>query len=98
MRRFGILIGSLFVLGHLNGCVYSSAITPLDENVQETKLGTKTGRASVYIVAWLFAWGDGGVAAAARNGDLKVINHLDVERRLFLFGLFSEITTIAYGE
>jgi hypothetical protein len=82
----------------LSGCVYSNVITPLDENVEETKLGSKTGRANVYIVAWLFAWGDAGVEAAARNGDLQVINHLDTEREIILFGLFSRITTIAYGD
>jgi hypothetical protein len=98
MRRFAAILGGLLLAAQLTGCVYSAAVTPLDENVQETELGAKTGRASVYIVAWLFAWGDAGVAAAANNGGLKVVNHLDVERRIFLFGLFTEITTIAYGD
>lgn len=98
MRRVIMMLGLLLVASHLTGCVYSNAITTLDENVDETRLGAKTGRASVYIVAWLFAWGDAGVAAAAANGDIKVINHLDVERRVILFGIFSEITTIAYGD
>lgn len=96
-RPFKLLTALLLVVT-LSGCVYSSAITPLDENVDETRIGKKTGKASVHIIAWLVAWGDAGVEAAAKNGDLEVIHHLDVERRIILFGLYSRITTIAYGD
>lgn len=98
MRRLIRLLFAMLVAASLSGCIYSSATTPLDENVQETRIGSKQGRASVYIVAWLVAWGDAGVEAAARDGDLQVIHHLDIERRVVLFGLFSRITTIAYGD
>jgi hypothetical protein len=92
------LLTALLVAITLSGCVYSNAITPLDENVDETHIGSKTGRASVHIIAWLVAWGDAGVEAAARNGELEVIHHLDIERQVVLFGLYSRITTIAYGD
>lgn len=91
-------LAALLLASSLSGCIYSKAITPLDENVENTRIGTKTGRASVHIVAWMVAWGDAGVEAAARNGGLEVINHLDTERQIVLFGLYSRITTIAYGE
>ena len=70
----------------LSGCVYSKITRPLDSDVNETKLGTKVGRASSKGVAYLVAWGDSGVAAAARNGGISQVYHLDV------------VTTIAYGE
>jgi len=92
-----LLIISLTTL-LLAGCVYSNVTAPLDINVDQTTIGSKKGEASVHIVAWLFAWGDSGVEAAAANGDLTVIRHLDVERQLVLFGLYSRITTIAYGD
>jgi hypothetical protein len=92
------LLTALLLTVTLSGCVYSNAIIPLDENVDETRIGSKTGQASVHIVAWLVAWGDAGVEAAAKNGGLEVINHLDTERQVVLFGLYSRITTIAYGE
>jgi hypothetical protein len=92
------LLAALLLATSLSGCIYSKAITPLDENVENTRIGKKTGRASVHIVAWMVAWGDAGVEAAARNGGLEVINHLDTERQIVLFGLYSRITTIAYGE
>lgn len=92
------LLAALLLASSLSGCIYSKAITPLDENVENTRIGNKTGRASVHIIAWLVAWGDAGVEAAAKNGGLEVINHLDTERQIVLFGLYSRITTIAYGE
>ena len=92
------LLTALLLTITLSGCIYSNAIIPLDENVDETRIGSKTGRASVHIIAWLVAWGDAGVEAAAKNGGLEVINHLDTERQVVLFGLYSRITTIAYGE
>lgn len=98
MRRLIVPLSAVLVAASLSGCIYSNATTPLDENVQETRIGSKQGRASVYIVAWLVAWGDAGVEAAARDGNLQVIHHLDIERRVVLFGLFSRITTIAYGD
>ena len=44
------------------------------------------------------AWGDAGTEAAARDGNIKVIKHLDVERNMWLFGLYARVTTIAYGD
>ena len=96
--HFRRLLLILVIAAMLSGCVYSSVIQPLDRDVQETQIGSKIGRASLHVVAWLVAWGDAGVEAAAANGDIAVINHLDVERRLVLFGLYSRVTTIAYGD
>jgi hypothetical protein len=98
MRQIARLLALLILATTLSACVYSNAITPLDENVEQTRIGARTGRASVHIVAWMVAWGDAGVEAAAKEGGLTVINHLDVERRVVLFGLYSRITTIAYGD
>jgi hypothetical protein len=98
MHTTSRILALLLLLAGLSGCIYSSATVPLDRNVEETTIGSKQGRASVYIVAWLVAWGDAGVEAAAENGGLKVIHHLDTERRVILFGLFTRLTTIAYGD
>ncbi|MCC5794239.1 MAG: hypothetical protein JJT85_05820 [Chromatiales bacterium] len=89
---------ALLAAGSLTGCIYSNVTAPLDINVDQTRIGSKTGKASMHVFAWSFAWGDAGVEAAAANGGLEVINHLDTERRFVLFGLYSRITTIAYGD
>ena len=82
----------------LSSCAYSKVILPLDTDVNNTELGTKVGYASNKSILWLFAWGDAGTAAAARNGDIKVIKHLDLEQQIYLFGVYSKYTTIAYGD
>ena len=82
----------------LSGCLYAKVTAPLDTDTNKTTIGTKIGRASTYSVLWLVAWGNGGTDAAARNGEIKVIEHLDIEYESYLFGTYSKVTTIAYGE
>jgi len=98
-NRAPIRILTLLLLsGALCGCLYANVRYPLDTDVSVTTLGAKSGRASTYAVLGLVAWGDGGVEAAARNGRLTTIRHLDVEREVILFGAWIRITTIAYGD
>lgn len=80
------------------GCFYGNFRVPLDVNVDDTHIGDKQGRASAQAVMWLFSWGDCGVHAAAENGNLEVVQHLDTEYLIFLFGAYTRRTTIAYGE
>lgn len=82
----------------LSACVYSKVVAPMDTDVQQTTLGPKIGRASSQSLLWLVAWGDGGVSAAAKDGGLKRVDHLDVETMIIFFGLYAKVTTIAYGE
>ncbi|MFC1815299.1 TRL domain-containing protein [Thermodesulfobacteriota bacterium] len=82
----------------LSGCVYTKVIVPLDIDTSQTQLGEKIGKSHLYSIAWLFTWGDAGTAAAAENGGIKTIKHLDTEYFLIFFGLFYRQTTIAYGD
>ena len=82
----------------LSGCAYSNVVMPLDTNTSKTKLGSKIGRSSAKSVLYLVAWGDAGVAKAAENGGLTTVNHLDRESLVVFFGLYTEVTTIAYGD
>lgn len=89
---------ALFVLVALQGCLYSRVKLPLDTDVSTTVLGSKVGQASTQSVLWLFGWGDGGTEAAAHNGGITVIRHLDMEETIILFGTYVRVTTIAYGD
>ena len=80
------------------GCLYLDTKLPLDTDVSVTKLGPKVGTSSVHSVLWLVAWGDGSTEAAAKNGGLTTINHLDSHTYQVLFGLYSRMDTIAYGD
>ena len=79
-----------------SGC-YLHIISPLDTDVSSTSLGDKTGQASCYSVLWLVAWGDAGTAAAAADGGLTVVNHMDRETFVVLWGLYAKQTTLVYG-
>ncbi len=81
-----------------SGCIYAYYQSPLDKVIDNTTLGLKQGRASAYSVLWLFAWGDAGPAAAARNGGITTVNHMDMETYHLLFGLYARETIIVYGD
>ena len=93
--RFVIL---LLVIAMLSGCVYANVMSPLDMDLDSTTLGQKTGEASIYSVLWLVAWGDASTAAAAANGNISTINHMDQHTYSILFGLYSKSTIIVYGD
>ncbi len=97
--RTGISVfAAVLFLLTIAGCAYTHVRTPLDINLDQTRLGTKSGRASAQSVLWLAAWGDASYAAAARNGGIAVMNHADQETLVILFGLYVRQTTIVYGE
>jgi hypothetical protein len=98
MRTIAFFLCTLILVSTLSGCAYVNTRSPYDDNLQETTLGTKIGKASNYSVLWLFAWGDASYAAAAEDGEIKVLKHADVEYYTVLFGLYMRRTIIVYGE
>ena len=91
-------LGLLAAVFFLSGCAYVNIKAPLDRDVNRTELGSKVGSSTSKSVLWLFAWGDAGTEAAARNGGITTITHLDAAYRAYFFGLYSERETIAYGD
>ena len=82
----------------LSGCMYTNVQRPLGTEFNKTELGTKVGRSSNYSLLWLFAWGDAGTKAAAENGKITVIRHADTKVFSLVFGLYTEVSTIVYGD
>jgi hypothetical protein len=97
LKQIRVIFFAILIL-LCSGCIYTNVKYPMDEDVLNTELGTKVGKANNHIVLWLFAWGDAGTQAAAQNGDIKIIKHLDTERVVYLFGVYSRVSTIAYGD
>lgn len=81
-----------------NGCAYMHTQVPLSVEYHKTELGRKVGRASSYSVLWLVSWGDSGTKAAAEQGGIKVIDCADREVKVVLFGLYTRVTTVIYGD
>jgi len=79
------------------GFLFNNTEAPLDVDMNQTQLGEKKGEASACSVLGLVAWGDASTQAAAKQGGLTQINHLDY-KLLNVLGLFTQFTTTAYGE
>jgi len=94
--RTKAILMTLGILLCLPGCVYNVR-RPLDTNYDKTEIGAKVGMSKSTSVLWLFAWGDGGTRAAAEDGDIKVIEHADTEVFSILFGLYTRVRTVVYG-
>ncbi|MFH1956978.1 MAG: TRL domain-containing protein [bacterium] len=90
------ILMTLCILLCLQGCVYNVR-RPLDTNYDKTEIGTKVGMSKSTSVLWLFAWGDAGTKAAAEDGDITVIEHADTEVFSILFGLYTRVRTVVYG-
>jgi len=82
------------------GCMklYANYKSPMDIHLDNTSLGKKEGRASRHTVLWIVSWGDAGVAAAAKNGGLTSMNHMDSETFQVLYGLYTQETVVVYGD
>jgi hypothetical protein len=98
MRIVRLMSAAVLSAMLLSGCFYAKVTTPLDTDVDKTVLGAKTGKAVAQSVLWAVAWGDAGTAAAAKNGGITTVNHMDREIFSVFFGIYTETTTIVYGD
>jgi len=87
MRSMKMVAAALFSVVLLSGCFYAHVVTPLDMDVNKTVLGQKVGKATSQSVLWAAAWGDAGTAAAAKNGGITTVYHMDREIYRFFFGI-----------
>lgn len=81
----------------LGGCVYTDIRAPMSRDFRTARVAPKSGEASTHSVAWLVAWGDGGLQQAANNGQLTTIEYADRSFLNILFGLYMRNTTVVYG-
>jgi len=98
MKKLFCLITLFFLLTGFSGCAYVNIKTPYDTDLERTALGSKIGKSEYYSLLWLVAWGDAGTEAAAKNGGISVINHMDRELLAVFFGLYVKSTTVLYGD
>jgi len=104
-RTFAIVLASLLAVG-LAGCL-SAPFQPPSGMVSVTtaplstegnwEVGSKRGEASSTSLFCMYATGDCSIAAAARNGGLKKIGHVDYEYVNYV-GIWQKATVIVYGE
>ena len=95
--RTAVLMTGLVLLV-VYGCAYVNIRTPYDTDLNRTQLGSKTGTAEAYSLLWLVAWGDASYTAAAKNGQITVMQHADQEVLQVLFGLYTRWRIVVYGD
>ncbi|MFO7821664.1 MAG: TRL-like family protein [Lentisphaeria bacterium] len=98
VMTLGIL--ALFVSGCATPYPYGALLTEVKFPVAATNNGVtseKKGVSESTSILGLVATGDASIQAAARNGGIKEISHVDYEARNIL-GLIGEYTTTVYGE
>jgi TRL-like protein family len=98
MKAFRFIAAAIVVIFLATGCLYTHVKMPYDTNLDKTVLGQKTGKAKMHSVLWLVAWGDASSAAAAKQGGITTLNHMDREFLNIVFGIYTETTTIVYGD
>ncbi len=79
------------------GFVYTEYKAPLDIDYGNTPIRTKKGIASTQNVLGIVAFGDASVKAAAEDGGITTVDHVDYEF-FNILGVFSKFTTIVYGQ
>lgn len=98
LKRFASCGLAAALLSLSTGCAYMHVQRPLGTNFDNTQLGSKEGRSNAYSMLWLVAWGDAGTKTAATQGHINVIRYADTEVKSVLFGLYSRVTTVVYGD
>ena len=102
MRKnlLNLIFASLVVMS-LSGCamglvgiIYTDTSLPVAAT--SNKVGTKVGEAYATSVLGLVATGDAGVNAAAKNGNLTTISHVDMHT-MSVLGIYTKVTCYVYG-
>ncbi|MCP4682087.1 MAG: hypothetical protein GY864_07125 [Desulfobacterales bacterium] len=93
---FGTIL--FFILISFTSCAFINVKMPYDTDLDKTVLGDKVGKSYYQSILGLVAWGDGGTKAAAEDGNISIVNHMDKEILCVLFGVYYKETTLVYGE
>jgi hypothetical protein len=81
-----------------SGCLFAHVRTPMGTVNRTISVQDKSGSSSCDSLLWLVAWGDCGIQAAAKDGNLTTLEYADEEIMSVCFGLWIHSTTIVYGK
>ena len=98
MKHTSLIVIFIITVLLFGGCAYVNTKTPYDEDLDSTELGSKVGISEAYSIFWIVAWGDASYAAAARNGNIKILRHADQETFQVFLGMFTRWRIIVYGD
>ena len=87
--------GCAMAASPVTGFVYSDVDAPMSINSDADN--TKKGVSSCRSYLGICATGDASIQAAAANGGISKIHHVDF-RSYSILGVYAEFTTVVYGE
>lgn len=102
MKKFKVLGVAAFAATLLASCAtigpYGSIYTDvtLPGNATANPVGTKVGTSKATSILGLIGTGNAGIDAAAKNGGISKISHVDVKVNSIL-GIYSTYVTYVYG-
>lgn len=88
------------------GCLFTCYSAPLTTDARAVPFGTRIGEAKTQYLRLAiqeelslvdFAWGDGSIERAARNGNITRVDFADYEY-VTVLGIYSSFTVRAYGD
>jgi hypothetical protein len=95
---YSLLFGGMLLLSscaqNLIGVIYTSVMIPTAATSNE--VGTKVGKSQAMSILGIYAGGDASIDAAAKDGNIKKISHVDTER-FGVLGIYYRQTTMVYG-
>jgi hypothetical protein len=90
-----LLSGCAMVVAPVNGGLITSVTAPI--TATDNQVSSKVGSASCTSILGIVAFGDCGINAAAKSGNISKIHHVDYSATSVL-GIFSSFETKVYGE
>ena len=83
----------------LSGCyVNLTSPTPSLTVKLDAQEAPREGSATCTGFLWAFATGDCSVTTAMRYGKITKVHHVDAKTKVVLYGAYSEMTMVVYGE
>ncbi|MEM7260503.1 MAG: TRL-like family protein [Planctomycetota bacterium] len=79
------------------GMLYTNMKAPLDIDADGNPLGSKMGSAEVKSYLSAVTMGDASIQAAAANGGITKVHHVDYEA-FSILGVYSRFKVIVHGE
>jgi len=92
-------MGFALLMFCLTGC-YAKWSVPMSQTSTNFN-GTgqsKVGKGACREILWIYGDGDCSIATVMKNANMTKVHHVDTDLTIILFGAFSELNVVAYGD
>ena len=99
MKKIIIMVSLFWLMSAplMAGIIFTNITYPVTATGANIEV-TKTGYAKSFSILGLFTFGDAGINAATKEGNISQIAYIDKQRVIFPFGLFWVDTLVVSGK